>query len=71
MQVQRGFLQLVNIWVEYPVYETDTGTLVRVLIRQLDVDLPETAFEGSYDPLAMCNSGEIVALLSTGPLNLT
>jgi hypothetical protein len=45
-------VQLVDVWVEYPVHEADARTLVWVLVWQLDVDLPETAFEGSCDSSA-------------------
>jgi len=41
-------VQFINVGVEYPVHEADAGTLVRVLIRQLDVNLPETALKRCY-----------------------
>jgi hypothetical protein len=40
-------IQLINVGVEYPVDEANTGALVRILVWQFDVDLPETAFEWS------------------------
>jgi hypothetical protein len=39
-------LQLVNVGVEDAVHKPNAGALVRVLVRQLNVDLPETALEG-------------------------
>lgn len=41
-------LQLIDVWVEDAIDESNAGTLVGILVRELDVDLPETAFEGSY-----------------------
>ena len=38
-------VQLIDVGVEYPVDEANAGTLVRVLVWQFDVDLPETALE--------------------------
>lgn len=38
--------QFVNVWVENAVHESDAGALVRILVGQLDVDLPESALEG-------------------------
>lgn len=66
-------IQLVDVGVEYPVNEADAGALVWILVWQLDVDLPESAFEwrcngqygiGTASDTAGC-------LLSDGPLNLT
>ena len=37
--------QFVNVRVEDLVHETDTGRLERVLIGELDMDLPHTAGE--------------------------
>jgi hypothetical protein len=39
-------VQFIDVGVEYPVHEADARTLVRVLVWQLDVDLPEAALEG-------------------------
>lgn len=39
-------LQLVDVGMEDAVREADAGRLVRVGIRELDVDLPQTTFEG-------------------------
>jgi hypothetical protein len=39
------YLQFVDVGVENPVHEADTRRLIRVLIRQLDVDFPDAAFE--------------------------
>jgi hypothetical protein len=38
--------QFVNVWVEDAVHKANAGALVRVLIWQLDVDLPKSALEG-------------------------
>jgi hypothetical protein len=38
-------VQFVDVGMEYPVYEADARTFVRILIRQLNVDLPEAALE--------------------------
>ena len=38
-------VQLINIRVEYLVHEAYAGGLERVLIGQLDVDLPDAACE--------------------------
>ena len=40
-------LQLVYVGVEDAVREADAGRLVGVLVGQLDVDFPDTTFEGS------------------------
>lgn len=34
--------QFIDVGVEYPIYEADAGALVGVLVRKLDMDLPET-----------------------------
>jgi len=39
-------LQLVDVGMEYAVDEPDTGTFVGVLIRKLDMDLPESTLKG-------------------------
>jgi hypothetical protein len=58
--------------VEYPVHEADARALVWVLVWQLDVDLPEAAFEGSCGWSAEVGENEtFLNALSTGPLNLT
>ena len=41
-------VQLVDIGMEDTVDETNTGALVWVLIREFDVNLPETALKRSY-----------------------
>ena len=38
--------------MEYLVHEADAGGLVWVLVRELDVDLPEATGEGRCDCLA-------------------
>lgn len=38
--------QLVNVRVEDPVDKSNAGTLVRVLVRQFDVNLPVATGEG-------------------------
>jgi hypothetical protein len=38
-------VQLIDVWVENAVHEAYARTLVRILIWQLDVDLPESASE--------------------------
>ena len=45
-----SYLQFVDVGVEDPVHKADTRRLVRVLIRQLDVDFPDAAFERSCLP---------------------
>jgi hypothetical protein len=42
-------VQLVDVGMENAVHEADARTLVRILIGQLDVDLPKTTSEGCYD----------------------
>jgi hypothetical protein len=37
--------QFIDIWVEDAVYEANARALVRVLVGQFDVDLPETSLE--------------------------
>jgi hypothetical protein len=49
------YLQFVDVGVEDPVHKADTRRLVRVLIRQLDVDFPHAALERS------CISGVVSA----------
>ena len=39
------YLQFIDIGVEDAIHEADTRRLVRVLVGQLDVDLPNAAFE--------------------------
>jgi hypothetical protein len=38
-------VQFIDVGVEYPVHEADARAFVRVLIGQLDVDLPEAALK--------------------------
>jgi hypothetical protein len=45
-------VRLVDIRVEDLVYKADTGALVRVLIRQLDMNRPYTPFIGRYNGTA-------------------
>jgi hypothetical protein len=45
-------VQLIDVGVEYPVHEADAGALVRILIWQLHVNLPEATFEGCYESSA-------------------
>jgi hypothetical protein len=42
-------VRLVDIRVEDLVHKANTGALVRVLLRQLDMNLPYTAFIGRYN----------------------
>jgi hypothetical protein len=42
-----SYLQFIDIRVEDPVNEADARGLVGVLVWQLDVHLPNSAFEGS------------------------
>lgn len=35
--------------MEYPVYETDAGGFVGILVGKLDVDFPVAAGEGGWD----------------------
>lgn len=69
-----GDSQLVNVGVEYTVHEANARRLIRVLVRELDMDLPYATFERCYrytvntDPYsAVCYDDS----LSDGPLNLT
>lgn len=39
--------------MEYPVHKANAWALIGVLIWQFDVNLPETALEGSYDSSAV------------------
>lgn len=39
--------QLVDVGMEYPICETDTGALIRVLVRKLDMYFPASTSEGS------------------------
>jgi hypothetical protein len=41
------YLQFIDVGVENAVYETDARGLVRILVGQFDVDLPDAAFERS------------------------
>lgn len=38
-------LQLIDVWVEDPINETNTRGLKRVLIGELNVDFPNAIFE--------------------------
>jgi hypothetical protein len=38
-------IQFIDVWVKYPVNEAYAGALVRILVGQLDVDLPVAALE--------------------------
>ena len=49
--------QFVDIWVEYPVDKANTRRLVGICIRELDVDLPEPAFEWGYDDVSTARKG--------------
>jgi hypothetical protein len=44
-------VQFVDVGVKYSIYEADAGTLVGILVWQLDVDLPEAALKRCYDTL--------------------
>ena len=41
-------LQFIDVRVEDAVYEANARALVRVLIGELDVDLPKSTLEGCY-----------------------
>jgi hypothetical protein len=41
-------VQFIDVGMKNPVHEADARTLVRVLIGQLDVDLPRTTFKRCY-----------------------
>jgi hypothetical protein len=60
-------LQLVDVGVEDAVHKPNARALVRVLIRQLNVDLPETALEGCCD---LFQHGILVVSTSTASLTL-
>lgn len=49
-------IQLIDVGVEYPVDEADARALVRILVWQLDMDLPKTTFERGYRSLVHCGS---------------
>lgn len=38
--------QFIDIWVEDAVYEANARALIRVLVGQLDMNLPESTLEG-------------------------
>ena len=44
-----GHLQFVDVRVEDLVHKANTGAFIRVLLRQLDMDLPYTALIGRYN----------------------
>lgn len=46
-------VQLIDVGMEYSIHESDAGTLVRILVGELDVNLPETALEGCCDASVM------------------
>lgn len=46
--IKRQSVQLVDVRVKDPIDEANTRALVRVLVRKLDVDFPETASEWSW-----------------------
>lgn len=67
-------LQLVDIRVENAIREADARRLVRVLVRQLDVDLPHSALERCYSSMSALLKAIyclFINVLSVGPLNLT
>jgi len=43
-----GHVQLVDVGMEYAVYEAYAGALIGILVGELDVDLPGAALEGCY-----------------------
>lgn len=54
-------VQLIYVGMEDAIHEADAGRLVRVLVWELDVDLPEAAGEGccvdisgTFNPLGGC-----------------
>lgn len=42
--------------MEYPVYETNAGALIGVLVGQLDVDLPQTTGKRCWVCQLLCES---------------
>ena len=52
-------VQFIDVGMEDAVNKSDAGTLVGVLVRELDVDLPEATFEWRYVTLANCWLREI------------
>jgi len=71
-------LQLVDIWVKDAVDEADARGLVRILVREFDVDLPDTTLKGGCRLSVSKHSLEHREKrrlwhdsLSAGPLNLT
>jgi hypothetical protein len=44
-------VQFINVGVKYSVHEADAGTLVGILVWQLDVDLPKATLKRCYDTL--------------------
>ena len=42
-------VQLVDIGMKDTVDKADAGTLIRILIWKLNMDLPQTAGEGSFE----------------------
>jgi hypothetical protein len=71
-------LQLVDIWVKDAVDEADARGFVWILVREFDVDLPDTTLKGGCKLAVSKHSLENRekprlrhVLLSAGPLNLT
>ena len=47
-------IQFIDVGMEDAVNKSDAGTLVGVLVGELDVDLPEATFEWRCVTLANC-----------------
>lgn len=58
---ERVAIQFVDVGMKYPVRKTNTGALVWVLLGQLDVNLPSSAFEGC------CSRQQASALIGKTP----
>jgi len=52
-------IQFIDVGMEDAVNKSDAGTLVGVLVGELDVDLPEATFEWRCMTLAHCWLREI------------
>ena len=67
------YSQLINVRVKDPINKANAGALIRVLIRQLNVDFPVSTSEWRYEVLVECNhvSRRVGNILSSGPLKRT
>lgn len=45
-ETTRQYAQLIDIWMEYPIHESNAGAFIGILVGELNVDFPEAALEG-------------------------